>query len=418
MKRFYKITSLSLFFIFSTINISFCITSENQITNIAPSILFDLNKNQILHKKNVTEIHEFPYLSKLMTCLIAIEKCDLEEMITIGKDSSIKDSALNLEIGEKYPLKDLIKIALFNDSNEATLAIANYIDSNKNQFVKLMNSKCTELDMKSTRFTSPDGKSNPDQCTNISDFYKFIIHALNNPYFMNYFTTKADPLIHNNISTLLVNPNKLFLRYDKTKGGLLSEIDKKSIILTYASKDDLKLFAIIFDNTSSVLANTEKLLEYGFDNFTTQSLLSKNEVIYSTKIDNTNVDLVSKTDALYTHPLNEYYVKSVEYNLNPNLKLPIKKDLSIGVVKYTLKDSTVFEFPIYSNKNLYPKDDIFVYFINKILENSHLAVFLVILILIEIILGSIKLHNYFLVKKTNLTQILKKHFIKKDKDYI
>jgi len=83
-----------------------------------------------------------------MTGLIALEKMQnqLNTNITVSKKAvSVEGAVLNLEVGGKYPVEDLIYSVLLGSANDSANVLAEYIGGDEKGFVELMNKKAQDL---------------------------------------------------------------------------------------------------------------------------------------------------------------------------------------------------------------------------------------------------------------------------------
>lgn len=136
------------------------------------AILFDVNTKEVLYYKNPV-LAVFPAsTAKLLTALVALEWCDIEENIQIGDEITmiaIDSTRAYLDQGEILTLQNLLEGMLLPSGNDAAYSIAAYVGrkslENKQasnmeavlEFVRLMNKKAKELGVKNSCFKTPDG---------------------------------------------------------------------------------------------------------------------------------------------------------------------------------------------------------------------------------------------------------------------
>ena len=91
----------------------------------ASALLIELRRGQVLYSKNPDEPLHIAAASKLMTAYIAIEKLDLNSMVTASKEAVNAEGAmLELSVGEKYTAESLIYASMLSNANDATIALA------------------------------------------------------------------------------------------------------------------------------------------------------------------------------------------------------------------------------------------------------------------------------------------------------
>ena len=96
--------------------------------------------------------------TKIMTCILAIEHGNLNDIVTVSRNASkINGSTLNLQTNSSATLKDLLYGLMLRSGNDAAIAIAEHISGSYDNFINLMNNKAQELNLNNTHFTSPHG---------------------------------------------------------------------------------------------------------------------------------------------------------------------------------------------------------------------------------------------------------------------
>ena len=148
-----------LVIVFSCTEFAFADREPLQIA--APSaILVESQRGQVLYEKDPKMKLHISSANKIMTALITLEnmKDQLNTKVTISKNAvSVEGAALNLEVGEKYSVEDLLYSVIMDSVNDSAIALAEYIGGDEKRFVELMNKKAKELQMSYTHFTNATG---------------------------------------------------------------------------------------------------------------------------------------------------------------------------------------------------------------------------------------------------------------------
>lgn len=141
---------LKLIIIFTIFILINSISFADEPTIYSPSaILIDSNTGNILYEKN-SNTPMFPAsTTKVLTAIIAIESCDLNEKITASNNaiSSIKKGYTNAKIqaNEQLSMNDLLYALLLKSANEAANVIAEHIGGSTQNFANIMNDKAIKL---------------------------------------------------------------------------------------------------------------------------------------------------------------------------------------------------------------------------------------------------------------------------------
>jgi D-alanyl-D-alanine carboxypeptidase len=132
-------------------------------------ILIDLYTGETLFELEPDTEHSIASLTKVMTCLLAVEAVEqgrvtLSEMIEAqpdckqGMDTS--SSNAGIEPGEIMSYKDYLYCAMVSSANEACIVLATYLEGSVGKFVQKMNARAQELGCQHTHFSDADGMLN------------------------------------------------------------------------------------------------------------------------------------------------------------------------------------------------------------------------------------------------------------------
>jgi D-alanyl-D-alanine carboxypeptidase (penicillin-binding protein 5/6) len=130
---------------------------------------------------------ELPQASctKVMTALLAVERGNLNQIITVGADAQAlvrsDSSYMGLTAGEKLSLKDLLYGLILPSGNDAAVAIADAIGGSAPAFVTLMNERAQQLGLTRTHFMNPHGLGEPNHYTSAHDLAVVAAVAMQNP---------------------------------------------------------------------------------------------------------------------------------------------------------------------------------------------------------------------------------------------
>ena len=122
------------------------------------SIAIDIDSGRILYEKNADEKRLIASITKIMTCIIALENGNLEKDIKAGEEIlKMYGTSIYLELNEKMKLIDLLYGLMLRSGNDAAVVIAKEIAGSEEKFVEMMNKKAKELGMNNTKFSNSHG---------------------------------------------------------------------------------------------------------------------------------------------------------------------------------------------------------------------------------------------------------------------
>ena len=184
--RFITIIFIS-FFTFST-----ALFAQNNATtfttigkDVDSIVVKDLSNNKTIYAKGDNKLMRPASLTKIMTCMLAIESGKMENIVTITRPMiNVEPTILNLKVGDKIKLKDLVHAAMIKSANDAAYAIAYYLGKNDEaKFISMMNQKAKKLGMKNTNFQNPCGFDHNKHKSTARDLMKLAEYAIKNKTF-------------------------------------------------------------------------------------------------------------------------------------------------------------------------------------------------------------------------------------------
>ena len=145
MKKYVKTLVLLFLVCFSFSNVKANAVEEPNI-NAEGAILIDASTGEVLFGKNENKSFEPASTTKVMTALIALENCKLDETVKVTQDfTSIDGTAIGLLTGDELTMKDLLLGLIMESGNDCANAIAIHISGSIEDFAKLMNKKAKEI---------------------------------------------------------------------------------------------------------------------------------------------------------------------------------------------------------------------------------------------------------------------------------
>lgn len=201
----------SIFFIKHNFGINIGILNDEYDSKYIYVINRD-TKNKIINKNH--KVKAYPAsLTKIMTTIVAIENIeDLSAIAPIDKDTYLKmvnnnSSMAGFYGNEQTTYRDLLYGTMLNSGGEAANSLAINISGNIEDFVKLMNNKASELGLRNTHFTNPEGLHDKKQYTTAYDMAILLDYALDNGHFEVIFTKDTF-----NTTSTLDHPNGIVLQ--------------------------------------------------------------------------------------------------------------------------------------------------------------------------------------------------------------
>ena len=335
--------------------------------NASKAILMDYDTGEILYEKNKDKKTSIASLTKMMGLILIFEKIEngslkQDEILTTSKNAKeMGGTQIWLEEGEKISVKDLIKGITMASANDAMVLMAERVSGTEQEFVKEMNKKAKELNLKNTNFVNSTGL---DEEGNYSTAYDTAIIAkelIKHKKVLNY-TKEYESYIRENTDnkTWIVNTNKL-VKFYKGVDGLKTGYTEQagSSLAVTAKQNGLRLIAISlgYNNTKTRNSETIAMLDYGFHQYESKTLIEKTKKIKEIKLDKSNINKVNlflKDDLTITTKKGEFK-KKYTYNIKLNkLSYPVKKGDTIGYLylKEQTTNKTIKKVPLTTDQNI------------------------------------------------------------------
>ena len=155
------------------------------------ALLINADTGKVIYSKNADVPHANASTTKIMTCILALENCKLNEKVKFSPyAASIEASKLYANAGEVFYLRDLLYSLMLPSHNDTAVAIAEHVSGSADKFVKLMNQKAAEIGCTNTHFATPNGlDAEYNHYTTASDLAKIARYALRNQTFRNLIRT-------------------------------------------------------------------------------------------------------------------------------------------------------------------------------------------------------------------------------------
>ena len=122
------------------------------------AVLMDGDSGRVLYSKNGSEALANASTTKILTCIIALENCDLEQIAEVSVQAAKAPKVhLGAPAGQKFRMKDLIYAMMLESFNDCAVVIAEQVAGTTEHFSKLMNDYAKKIGCKDTFFITPNG---------------------------------------------------------------------------------------------------------------------------------------------------------------------------------------------------------------------------------------------------------------------
>lgn len=343
--------------LFSVVNYA-----ENEPTIYSEgAVLIEANTGTVLYEKNSNEKLEPASTTKILTALLATEKCDLNEVAT-ANNTAIKGIPSNyaiadIRVGEQFTIEQLLNVMLIHSANEAANVIAEHIAGSQEEFAKMMNERAKELGCKNSNFVNANGLENENHYTTAYDLALIMKQCIKNDVFKKILLTdkctlpatelNSEERIFQNNNSLIEKGDKYYYQYCKGgKTGYTKEA--KNCLVSFASKDGMDLIAVVLKGETTETGesarnrDTINLFEYGFNNYNLQTIKKKDETVTSVEVKDNDgntkqLKVKLENDIAVVNKDENKTQKDIKPEIDVNVEnAPIEKGEVVGTATYKI----------------------------------------------------------------------------------
>lgn len=339
--------------------------------NSKSGIAYNRNTKEILFEKEKDKELFVASLTKIMTCILALENVnDLSEKIEITEDD-INNldgyQVIGLKENDLITYNELLYTNIMYSAADSAQTIANHVFNSNEIFINKMNELAKKIGMDNTNFSNSIGKDDNNYSSS-QDISKLLDYALNNENFYKIYTTKKyyvsslDKNISNNINNYIKNKmlknDNIYL--DGYKGGYtkksglsassISKIDDNEIIVvTIGAEDTIDTMHI--EDSLNILMNIKK-------EYSNRVILENNVLIDNIKYNNKDYQIKSNKTIKYfmKNDLDLKYLK-IFYDGKRELDKNVLENDVIGNIKIYYKDKLLHTEEVKFTKNTIKKEN-------------------------------------------------------------
>ena len=230
-------------------------------------ILMEENSGRVLLEKNAHQKMPMASTTKIMTALLAIEKGNLDDIVTIEEESvGVEGSSIYLQLGEEVQLRELIYGLMLRSGNDSAVAIAIHISGSLEDFVDDMNEKARSLGALNTNFINPHGLHNENHFSTAYDLGIITREAFKSKDFTEIFGSKSYKGSREK-NNYYVNKNKTLWDYAGGDGGKTGyTMSSGRCLVSSAARDNMRLIAVSL-NAYNWFNDNYRLMDYGFEHY-------------------------------------------------------------------------------------------------------------------------------------------------------
>lgn len=400
------------------------------VVSAESAILIEAETGAVLYAKNIHQ-QEYPAsTTKIMTTLLAVENCKLDEIVSFSHDAVFDNppgsSGIAMDVGQKLTLEQCLNAILIRSANEVCFAVAEHMTGTTDWsvFAEIMNKRAIELGALNTHFANPNGLPDENHYTTAYDLAMIGRGFFSSELLCSISLSKRLEIpasentipvtkIENNAMAIIPGGTHAYKYIVGCKTGYTN--DARSCLVSCAEKDGMRLICVVMKDESPLqYEDTISLFDYGFSNFDKINV-SQSEQKYNIEGSGNfydGNDIFGSSKPLLTLDKDDFVVlpKTLAFrDLTSTISYDTPSDQQAAIITYSYKgaclgtvrvnfamnESNSYQFEeVDVNQAETPSSESKVFFINIVKILIVLAIFAAVLVVVFIIKAILKNYQF------------------------
>ena len=364
--------------------------TEGHTPNFVPTAngvyLYNLDTEEVIYAKNKEE-HMYPAsLTKIMTCILALENTeDLDtEIVTypqyvqdylydyqyVQKNGMVSNAELMAR--EQLTMRDALYALMLPSGNEVAMTIADHVGDSQEGFAAMMNARARELGAMNTNFVNANGLFDENHYTTPYDIALMAQHAMSLPGFMDIVNTTVYECPPTNIhpnglvwssTNLMMSPGSTKYYYAPVRGIKTGSLPQAGYcFVSTATRDGFTYLLVLmgapmFDVDGNRLPDrtdfleTRDFYEWVFSSFRVKTLVDKGKHVADIPLrlcqeqDRLRLMTAERFTALLPEDVEASQV-DFQAHVPESIDAPVEKHTEIGEVSLWLSGKEIGRIPL------------------------------------------------------------------------
>lgn len=313
-------------------------------------VLMDAESKTVLAEGNAHLKLPPASLTKIMTDYVAAAEIEagrlrMDELVEVSINAwQTGGSKMFIQEGTKISVEDLLRGIIIQSGNDASIALAEHIAGDEDEFAKIMNSYAKELNLENTQFRNSTGLPHPEHLSTAYD-NALLAQALISKFPAHYEMYAELEFTFNEITQ--PNRNRL-LSIDPTVDGVKTGYTEEAgyCLVASAERDGLRLITAVMGTSSGQerINDTRKLLNYGFRYFERRLVAgtrNRFDLLHVSKGAGKGLQVHIKEDLFRLVPAGGEDSTTYQIHLPEPLHAPIQKDEVVGSLIISIDDKEI-----------------------------------------------------------------------------
>lgn len=335
---------------------------DNFQTTVRNAILIDVGTQSVLFEKAADELQAPASLAKLMTMAVIFEEMRQgrllpDQEIVISQDAwrrggaPSRTSSMYAAVNSRVKVQDLLRGAIIQSGNDASIALAEAISGTEANFIPLMNARARALGLTRSVFRNATGLPDPEQRTTAREIARLSDHIIRT--FPEHYAIYAErEFTWGGIRQQ--NRNPLLGTYTGADGLKTGYIEEAGFNLAgSAVQNGQRLIVVVMGARSLQERSNEarKLLDWGFRSFELRDLFQENEAIGDVSVyggAEGSVPVTAQKLVRLLLPRGQSDRVSAQIVYQGPLRAPVRQGTEVGKLRVMRGSQLALEVPVFA----------------------------------------------------------------------
>ena len=350
--------------------------NERRLDTAQAVFVYDTKSKTVVYSYNPDMKLSPGTLAKIVTALVTIESCDLDEVVVCHSKniSRLPGGTQNVKLKEleELTVEQLLYCLILHGANDAAIALAEHISGNMESFVSLMNARVQKIGCVNTQFANVHGLDNGSQYTTARDMTKILMEAQKNETLKEILNTTSYEVPETNRSearsltcqNYLIDEITVAKYYDRrVTGGLASYSSSAGANLACSAENNQLSLILVVLGCERIFASNGwlptyygnfdemiELLEFSFNNFKSCRIMYEGQSLYQLPVTGGECSVVVQPNVNYDSvlPADCQFDNLIKNITNSEIIAPVKEGDQVATISLWYRNSCVAEAKLYA----------------------------------------------------------------------
>lgn len=335
------------------------------------AVLIEAGSHMVLYAKTGNEKLPMASTTKIMTALLTLEHCALDETVVIPKEAcGVEGSSMYLRQGEDLSVRDLLYGLMLVSGNDAAMALAIHVAGSVENFAQLMNARALELGARNTHFVTPNGLPDRQHYTTAYDLSLIAAEAMEREEFRQIVGSTYYKTTTGGVIRALKNKNRILWEYEGGCGVKTGYTKEAGKCLVFAAERNGMLLIGVVLNCYDMFPSAKEIMDYGFEQYEMATVIKAGDTVARIRVkgaEKTVLALLAKDGIMIPVKSGDSVSLRTEVEFNDSAAAPIQEGQALGLLRVKGEDNRVIkETELIAAQQVEPPD--FGYYIGKLIR--------------------------------------------------